>query len=180
MNARKILAALGAAFMMISISAPASAFECGTDPVTDPYNKDIIAAGLTALAIDLRCELDATPANPGEWTHEPIWQKSGCGDCEPQTSLARKLHEKREFIDGKPPRNKNNTVAGAAGDVSNEKYLAAVDKLDAFVKDAYKKRLYMWVIGNTEFENSLAAKTFFVNEVNDARSCVCHLTECED
>jgi len=181
MKARKILAALGAALMMIGISAPASAdFVCGTD--TDPYDKDVIAAGLKILAIDLRCDDEnATEANPGEWIHDPIWQKRGSGNCEPQNSLARKLHEKREFNTGsKPPKNDNNTVAGASGDVSNEKYPAAVDKLDAFIKDAYKKRLYIWDTGNADFENSLAAKMYFVTQVSDARMCVCHLTECED
>jgi len=179
MKARKILAALGAALMMIGVSAPASAFDCGT--AGNPYDKDVIAEGLRNLAIALRCDDDATAANLGEWTLDPIWQKRGGGDCEPQNSLARKLHEQREFKPGTKPRpSGNNTVAGASGDVRNEKYLNAVDKLDAFVKDAYKKKLYIWIIGNDEFENSLAAKTYFINEVDEARMCVCHLTECED
>jgi len=169
MKTRKILAVIGAALLMIGVSAPASAFDC-----------DKIAEDLKDLAIALRCKDDATDANPGEWTQNPIWQKRGSGSCEPQNSLARKLHEQREFKGGsKPPKNDNNGVAGAAGDVSNEKYPAAVDKLDSFLRDAYKKRLNMWT-DVVKFPNSLAAKTYFVTQVGEARACVCLLTECED
>jgi len=92
----------------------------------------------------------------------------------------RKLYEEREFGDGlKPPKSKNNEAAGAAWDVRNGKYLAAVDKLDAFVKDAYKSRLNVWESGNDYFDTALAAKMYFVNEVMEARGCICKLTDCE-
>ena len=79
----------------------------------------------------------------------------------------------------KPPKSKNNEAAGAAWDVRNGKYLAAVDKLDAFVKDAYKSRLNVWESGNDYFDTALAAKMYFVNEVMEARGCICKLTDCE-
>lgn len=179
MEIRKSLTAVGAALMVIGISAPAAAFDCSvagdtSDPVT-------ITTNLIELAEDLRCA-PGTPANPGNWSHEEIWQKRGDGDCAVQDSLAKKLNEEREFDENsKPPRNKNNTntAAGAAGDVRNAKYLSAVDKLDAFIKDVYKSRLNVWETGNDDFDDALGAKLFFVNEVNTARACVCKLTECE-
>ena len=178
MKVRKSLTAISAALMMVGMSAPAAAFECGgTDENPDPAT---ITANLVVLAEDLRCEDLGTEANPGNWTHDPIWQKRGDGSCEVQQSLARKLNEEREFGEGKkPPQNKNNASAGAAGDVRNAKYLAAVDKLDAFIKDAYKSRLNVWENGNGVFDTALGAKMFFVNEVDEARGCVCKLTDCE-
>lgn len=172
MKIRKSMTAIGAALMVVGMSGPASAFDCG-----DPQNPDpaTISASLEGLATYLRCS-PGTGANPGTWPYDAIWQKRGEGSCEVQDSLAKKLNEEREFAEGdKPPRNKNNTntAAGAANDVANGKYLSAVDKLDAFVRDVYKSRL------NSEFGDALAAKMFFVNEVQDARMCVCKLTECE-
>ena len=93
----------------------------------------------------------------------------------------RKLDEKREQ-GTKPPRNKNNSndAAGAANDVKNGKYDAAVDKLDAFIDDVYKSRINDWENSPNGFLNSSKAKSYFVNEVNlGARPCVCKLTDCE-
>ena len=180
MEIRKSLTAVGAALMMVGISAPAAAFDCGVDAENpDPAT---ITANLVGLAEELRCA-PGTVANPGNWPlGYPIWQKRGGGSCDVQDALAKKLNEERDFgDDSKPPRNKNNTntAAGAANDVNNGKFLSAVEKLDAFVKDAYKSRLNIWDGPANGFENALAAKTFFVNEVDEARGCVCKLTECE-
>lgn len=180
MEIRKSLTAISAALMMIGVNAPAGASECGVDAANpDPTT---IAANLVGLAEELRCA-PGTEANPGTWpSGYPIWQKRGGGSCDVQDSLARKLDEEREFEEGsKPPRNKHNTndAAGAANDVENGKYLAAVEKLDAFVTDAYKGRLTIWGMAANGFENALAAKTYFVNEVGKARGCICKLTECE-
>jgi len=173
MKIRKSMTAIGAALMVVGMSGPASAFECGDPQSPDPA---LISTNLVALATELRCS-PGTEANPGAWTGAPIWQKRGEGDCEVQESLAKKLNEERDFEEGdKPPRNKNNTntAAGAANDVANGKYLSAVDKLDAFVRDAYKSRI------NYDFgEESGAAKMYFLGEVETARGCVCKLTECE-
>jgi hypothetical protein len=178
MKIRKSLTAIGAAMMMVGMSAPASAYEWCTG--TDTPNPVTITANLEALATELRCDLESE-VNPGTWPKNyPIWQKRGGGSCEVQDSLAKKLNEKRE--DGtKPPRNKNNTnaSAGAANDVKYGKYLSAVEKLDAFVKGAYKSRLTLWDGAANGFENALDAKMFFVNQVIEARGCVCKLTECE-
>lgn len=178
MRIRKSLTAIGAALMMVGMSAPASAYEWCTG--TDTPNPVTITANLEALATELRCDLESE-VNPGTWPENyPIWQKRGGGSCEVQDSLAKKLNEERAFEDGdKPPPKKNNTAAGAAKDVENGKYLSAVEKLDAFVKGAYKSRLTIWDGAANGFENALGAKMFFVNQVIEARGCVCKLTECE-
>ena len=178
MEIRKSLTAIGAALMMVSVSAYAEkpALDCKYDVNQDPVK---IQSGLTNLADYLRSTA-RDGATFGPWPHDPIWQKRGTGSLEVQDSLARKLYEEREFGDGlKPPKNKNNEAAGAAWDVRNGKYLAAVDKLDGFVKDAYKSRLNVWESGNDYFDTALAAKMYFVNEVMEARGCICKLTDCE-
>ena len=179
MEIRKSLTAIGAVLMMVSVSAYADkpALDCG-----DPMNPDpaLIQDSLTDLA-DYLTSTKRDDATFGPWPYEAIWQKRGTGSVEVQDSLARKLYEERNFDveNPKPPKRKNNDAAGAAWDVRNGKYLAAVDKLDSFVRDAYKSRLNVWTTGNDDFENALAAKTFFVNEVMDARGCICKLTDCE-
>lgn len=179
MEIRKSLTAFGAALMLVGASAYADkpAVDCKNDVNPDPMK---IQDGLTNLADYLRSTA-RDDADFGPWPHDPIWQKRGTGSFEVQDALARKLYEERNFdvTNPKPPKNKNNDAAGAAWDVRNGKYLAAVDKLDAFVKDAYKSRLVVWESGNYDFDTALAAKTFFVNEVIEARGCICKLTECE-
>jgi len=173
MKARKILAALGAALMMIGVSAPASAFDCGTDPDTDPYNKDVIAAGLKALAEALRCDGDySSVANPGAWPNAtPIWERRREPSCDVHSNLARKLYEKREFKNGsKPPKNPNNGVAGASWDVMFEKYEGALSKLDSFLNDAGKARLSSKFPGG--YDNAAIARYSFTSEVEEARICV--------
>ena len=176
MKVQKSLTALGAALMIISISAPASAFECeGNGNTNDPQT---ISNNLIVLAESLRCALSDTA--PG-WHYDPIWQKRGEGSCEVQDSLARKLYEEREFNAGdKPPQKKNNDAAGAAWDVRNAKYLEAIDKLDAFVMDAFRKKLNLWDSSQGGFLNALDAKNYFVTEANTARGCICTLAECEN
>jgi hypothetical protein len=179
MEIRKSLTAIGAVLMVVGMSAPASAYDWCEG--TDAPNPAVITANLEGLATELRCA-SGTLTNPGTWpANFQIWKKRGDGSCEVQNSLAKKLDEKRE--DGtKPPRNKNNTnaAAGAANDVKNGKYLAAVDKLDAFIEDVYKSRLNFWENSPNGYTNPGAAKSYFVNEVNlGARVCICKLTDCE-
>jgi len=172
MKIQKSLTALGAALLMISISAPASAFDCGTD-ASNPYDKDVIAAGLKALAETLRCKSDPMDVNLGLWSTAPIWEKAREGSCDIHASLARKLLEFRDFSDGnKPPKNKNDTnlAAGASWDVQTEKYQAALDKLDAFLADAMKARL------NEDNGNAFDQRYLFTSEVKGARTCVYHFT----
>jgi hypothetical protein len=145
MKIRKSLTAVGAALLMVGISAPVSAqsmFVCGTDPVTNPYDKDVIAAGLKDIAERLRCEQDADDKNDGLWPDDlPLWQKGkkgGGNGCDIHDSLARKLLEFRDFNGGKPPKNENNLAAGASWDLTNEKYEAAFIKLESFISDAEK------------------------------------------
>ncbi len=179
MQIRKSLTAIGAALMIVGISAPASAFDCGgTYDKPDPAT---ISNNLQGLAVFLRCPTTATPKNPGSWPSDgPIWQKAGAGSCDVHHSLARKLHEDRELDQDskKPPQNKNNGVAGASGDVANGKYLDAVDKLDSFVRDAYKSRLNTWEDPVNGFQTPTLAKMFLMGEVETARGRVCKLTEC--
>jgi hypothetical protein len=172
MKIQKSLTALGAALMIISISAPASAFECGTD-ASNPYDKDVIAAGLQALAEELRCVDDSLGDNLGLWSTAPIWQKGREGSCDIHASLARKLLEFRVFSDGnKPPKNKNETnlAAGASWDVKNEKFEGALSKLDSFLDDAKKARL------NEANGDAFDQRYVFLHEVNEARTCVYHFT----
>jgi len=128
--------------MMVGMSAPALAqttFECGTDPQTNPYDKDFIAAGLKDIAETLRCKKDSIDKNVGLWDTLPLWQKGkkGSGDgCEIHASLAKKLLEFRDFKNNKPPENGNNVAAGASWDLTNEKYEAAFKKLESFETDA--------------------------------------------
>jgi len=177
MKARKILAALGAALMMIGVSAPASAFDCGT--AGNPYDKDVIAEGLEALAMKLRCDGPySSDANPGTWPNaNPIWERRRMPDCKVHSNLARKLLEDRELDDEstKPPRNKHHTnrKAGASWDVMFEKYDGALSKLDSFLNDAKKARLNsIFVPGGTK--NATVARDWFTSEVKAARDCVYH------
>jgi hypothetical protein len=180
MQIRKSMTAIGAALMMVGVSAYAGppAVYCGADSMNP--DSGMIESSLTNLSDYLR-STERADATVGPWPYDAIWQKRGTGSFEVQDSLAKKLYEERNFDveNPKPPKNKNNDAAGAAWDVRNGKYQSAVDKLDAFVADAYKSRLDVWADGNEDFENALDAKTFFVNEVIKARGCICKLTECE-
>lgn len=183
MKIRKSLTAVGAALMMVGMSAPVLANDLVYDwcEGTDTPDPTTITTSLEGLATELRCNL-GSELNPGTWPKEfQIWQKRGSGSCEVQDSLAKKLNEKR--AEGtKPPRNKHesNDAAGAANDVRNGKYLAAVDKLDSFVKDVWKSKLNEWDNSPNGFANPGTAKSHFVNEVvYGARVCICKLTECE-
>ena len=173
MKIRKSLTAVGAALMMIGVSVPAAAFECGTGP-DNPYDKDVIAAGLEAIAVTLRCTDDAEGQNLGLWSTAPIWQKGakGSGDgCDVHASLARKLLEFRDFTGGnKPPKNKNETnlAAGASWDVANEKYEAAFEKLEAFENDAKKARL------NEANDDAYDQRYVLLHDIGLAKMCVNH------
>jgi hypothetical protein len=180
MEIRKSLTAIGAALMMLGANAYADmhqpVIDCGAP--MDP-NPDLIQSSLIDLSDYLR-STERDGATFGPWPYEEIWQKRGTGDFAVQDSLVRKLYEERNLDENtKPPKNKNNDNTGAAWDVRNGKYLAAVEKLDAFVNDAYKSRLNDWIYDNDDFENALGAKTYFVNSAIAARSCICKLTECE-
>ena len=180
MEIRKSLTAIGAALMMVSVTAYAEMPEvnCGNPMDPDPA---LIQSSLIDLSDYLR-STERDGATFGPWPYEAIWQKRGTGDVEVQDSLARKLYEERDLDENtKPRRNKNNENAGAAWDVRNGKYLAAVDKLRAFVSDIYKKKLNPWPPLDpavSEFTNSGGAKTYFVNQAKAAEGCICKLTEC--
>ena len=172
MKARKTLAALGAALMMIGISAPASAFECeGNGNTFDPAT---IQENLTALAVALRCVNEST-VNPGQWNPDnPIWEKRRSPSCETHDNLARNLFEEREFEPGtKPRRNKNNDAAGAAWNVRNGQFDAAILKLDSFIASVMKSRL------NRNFDPDVGAAQMLanelVNEANEAKICIMQL-----
>lgn len=177
MKVRWSLAAIGAALMMVGMSAPAmaqSTFVCGTDPVTNPYDKDVIAAGLEAIAVNLRCVEDNDPPNLGLWNTATIWQKGAKGSgngCDVHASLARKLLEFRDFGgDKKPPKNKNetNVAAGASWDVANEKYEAAFDKLESFENDAKKGKL------NESNNHASGQLSVLLVDIYKAKMCVNH------
>ena len=182
MKVRKSLAVVGAALMMIGANAYADkpAVYCGIDDMNpDPVD---ITNSLKDLAdyLSTKDRLDDPNfpvKNFGPWPYDPIWQKRGGGSFEVQNALTKKLYEYRT-ADTKPPKNRNNDAAGAAWDVRNGKYDAAVDKLLSFRKDVYKSKLNPWTEGNDDFVNEADAKKFFVNEVNIAIGCVCKLTEC--
>ena len=168
MKTRKILAALGAALVMLGISMPAAAFDCGgNDPAT-------IQANLTALAQTVRCENDST-VNPGLWNSDnPIWEKRAQPSCDVHQRLARQLHEEREFAAGtKPPKNTNNLATGAAWDVRNGKYEGAISKLDSFITGILKSRL------NRNYDPDTAAAQLqamkFINEAEEAKICIAPL-----
>ena len=169
MKARKILAALGAALLIISISAPASAFDCeGNGNLFDPMT---IAMNLGALAIDIRCINDSAK-NPGRWDGlNPVFEKRAAPSCDVHNRLARSLFEKREFADdSKPRKNQNNDASGAAWDVRNGKYEGAISKLDSFITAALKSRL------NRSYDPDEAAAQLqrrkWINEAEKARICV--------
>lgn len=185
MEIRKSLAAVGVALIMVCTSAyadmhisPKAYVDCGGTPM-DP-DPAMITSSLINLADYLRKDTPDTAAF-GPWPYDPIWQKRGEGSFEVHDSLARKLYEKREFGDGKkPPPNKNNQAAGAAWDIENGKYDAAVDKLLAFNKDLSKSKENTWDEGHAmpDFQNPENAEDHFETEVNIALGCVCKLTEC--
>jgi len=72
----------------------------------------------------------------GNWFKLPLWQyKRNENGCEVHEKLARQLYELRsDDPSSKPPRNKweTNDAAGAANDVENRKYDAAIVKLQSF------------------------------------------------
>jgi hypothetical protein len=169
MNVRKILAAIGAALIMIGISAPASAFECTNDDgAIDPA---VIQANLTGIANTLRCA-DYSPELLGEWPKDnPIWERRRVPSCDVHQKLARNLYEKREFLPGtKPRRNKNNDAAGAAWDVRNGQYEEAIMKLDMLIDAVMKATL------NRGFEPNVGAAQMLANELikeaEEARICI--------
>jgi hypothetical protein len=183
MKIRKSLIGIGAALMMVGASAyaedppPKAYVDCGNRMDPDPA---LITTSLINLADYLRKDTPET-ADFGPWPYKPIWQKRGTGSYEVHDSLARKLYEKREFGDGKkPPQKKNNDAAGAAWDIENGKYDAAVDKLLSFNKDVSKSRENIWDKDHAmpDFQNSMDAEDHFVTEVTIALHCVCKLTEC--
>lgn len=156
MKIRKSLTAVGAALMMVGMSAPAlaqSMFVCAGNG--NEHDPETIFTNLKTLAEEVRCNdplaADDEP-NPGNWDPtNPIWEKSREGSCEIHSRLARKIHEDRELDETstKPPKKKgNNDRAGAAWDFKNEKYEAAVDKLESFIEDAWKSR------PNSQYVNS--------------------------
>lgn len=175
MKGRKTLAAIAAATLMTAISLPASAdhFDCG-----NPIDEATIQQSLIDLAIMLRCE-NPSLVNPGMWEDDnPIWQKRNAPSCEVHDSLARKLYEKREFAPGtKPPKNQNNDATGAAWDLRNGKYDAAISKLDSFINDVMKSRinegyLPFYPDGDPDPAAAEAEATKFVNAANEARICI--------
>jgi hypothetical protein len=182
MKMRKTITAAAAALVMTAISAPATAFECEGNG--NQYDPATIQANLTALAIALRCA-PGTDANPGEWLADnPIWEKRGAPSCDVHERLARKLYEERAFEDDcsdrprkdckdRPPQNENNDATGAAWDVRNEKYEAAISKLDSLIADVMKSRL------NRAYDPDVGAAQTHANEliaeVEGARNCIYQL-----
>lgn len=183
MKIRKSLIGVGAALMMVGASA-----NDGKPEVCDLNNpvQEEITSGLVDLADYLSCEVRAgdpefPKLNFGPWpADKPIWQKRGDGSCEVHTTLTRKLYERRDFAPGsKPPKKPNNDAAGAAWDVRNGKYDAAVEKLLSFKNDIRKSKLHSWDVAVPGFADTHDAKMFFLNSAEDALKCVCKLTECK-
>jgi len=158
MKGRKTLTALAAALLMISVSAPVSAFDClDDDGNIDPAT---IEANLIALAIELRCVNDSK-VNPGNWpVDNPIWERRGEGSCDVHQNLAAKLFQNREFDDSsKPRKNQFNDAEGAAWKVGNEKYEDAIQKLEQFITAVLKSRL------NRNFDPNVGAAQVLANEL---------------
>jgi len=169
MKVRKILAAMAAALLIITVSAPAAAFECeGNGNLYDPAT---IRDNLVALAVTLRCKTtDPEALNPGEWMMDPIWEKRGAPSCDVHTSLARNLHEWRDFSPGNKPRqNKNNDAAGAAWSVRNGKYEGAIVQLDSLINAVFKSRL------NRDFDEAQMLANELVKEAEEAKICIAQL-----
>jgi hypothetical protein len=181
MKIRKSLTAVGAALIVVGISAPAMAepaFVCEGNGVS--HDPETIFTNLRVFAEDVRCkDPEAAPgeANPGIWDPEnPIWEKRREESCEIHSSLARKLHEDRELDENstKPPKNRNNDVAGAAWDFRNQKYEGARDKLYSFINDAWKARLNSQyeVMGEIDELAAAKARMDFIVRAEGAISCV--------
>ena len=172
MKTRKILAAFGAALMMLGISMPAAAFDCTNDD--GDVNPTVIQANLTAMANSLRCA-GHSEVFPGLWNPDnPIWERRRTPSCDVHQKLARNLYEKREFIEGtKPRKNQNNDATGAAWNVRNGQYEEAIMKLDAFVAAILRSRL------NESYDPDTAAAQYqammFINEAEAARACIVQL-----
>jgi hypothetical protein len=179
MEIRKSLTAVGAALMMVGVSAPALAadtmFQCGTD-TSNPYDKGVISAGLIEMAKSLRCKDPkfSSELNPGDWELPAIWERRREPSCEIHTKLARGLYEKRDFIANpiKPRKNKNDTnlAAGAAYDVQFAQYDEALAKLDAFIYEANKAQL------NRLFLQAADYRSVLVRDAKLARDCVYRLS----
>jgi len=177
MTLRKPLTALAAALMIASASIPTMAhaeFVCGTDPATNPYDKDVIAAGLTDMAEALRCVADSSELNPGLWSLDPIWEQRREPSCDVHLNLARKLYEVRDFDANpdRPKKNKNDTnlATGAAWDVQFSKFVDALSKLDSFLDDAGKARL------NSAFPAAADYRYLLTRDAQIARDCVYQLS----
>ena len=177
MNGRRTLAAIAAATLMMAISLPASshhsAFDCG-----DPNSATAISESLISLSNMLRCD-GYNPDLTGMWNPEnPIWEKGAAPSCEIHERLAKKLYEARSFGGNSKPRfNKNNDATGAAWDVRNGKYEAAILKLIAFASDIDKSRInraYLPDYPDGE-PDPLAAEyeaMKFKNAAEDAQICI--------
>ena len=173
MNRSKTFTALAAALLMISVSAPVSAFECADNG--NLYDPATIEANLIAIAVELRCAA-GTEANPGNWpANNPIWERRGAGSCDVHHNLAAKLFQDRELDDDstKPRKNPKNDAEGAARKVGNEKYEDAIIKLDQLITAILKSRLNRNYDPNVGEAQVLANE--LIGEVEEAKICIAQL-----
>ena len=155
MKIRKSLTAVGAALMMVGMSAPVLAAGFDWDNALDCSDADEVSQELIRLEQHLRCEEEKTDVS---WPKDnPIWEKArseerGC--TEVHESHANKLYRN-------PPRNPGNidkkgkgpgkVAEGAAQKVLEEKYDEAITML-MDLRDAVGKstpnRLFVDAAGN--------------------------------
>lgn len=139
MEIRKSLTAVGAALMIVGISAPAAAegFVWNDDVCGD---KDATSAELVRLSEYLRCG-DEAPRWPED---NPIWEKMGSGSCAVHESLADKLWVEPSDPVGSDTKGKGKgpgkIAEGAAQKVSEEKYEDAIEKLEQLLVAIDKSR----------------------------------------
>ena len=167
MKIRKSLTAVGAALMMVGMSAPALAgdFE---DGFGDCGNRTQTYDRLVELAQHLRCNgVFSTPANPGYWPNAyPLWEKRRDPSCEVHASLAAKLYEAPEPNVRNP--HKSEPVGAAQKVLEGTKDEDAIQKLDDLDRAIEKSKL------NSELdaEDAGAIVWDLRNIVQEARVCV--------
>jgi hypothetical protein len=184
MEIRKSLTAIGAALMMVGISAPALAAGFDWDNELDCSDAGAVSQELIRLEQHLRCETKTDVSWPKD---NPIWEKArseerGC--TEVHESHANKLYRS-------PPRNPGNTdkkgkgpgkvAEGAAQKVLEEKYDEAITML-MDLRDAVSKstpnRAFVDAAGNVGAEGASVVSGALVTIINDdAIPCVNQLLQ---
>jgi hypothetical protein len=166
MKIRKSTTALGAALVMMGLSASASAFECGEPKA--------MADDMLAFSVMIRCD-DPNDSNPGSWDPEnPLWERRMGPSCEDHSSTAGAFFELSE-PKGKNPKGKAPRETGIVVALRQYNFEEALRDLYGVLTDVSGDDV------NTQYDPDFATAKFQVmqikNEISEMIVCVEQLIE---